>query len=56
MVQNLKFERAMELLAQPDIAINDIASRVGFSEIKLFSRAFRLRFGQSPSQYRQNLK
>ncbi|MFW6354609.1 MAG: substrate-binding domain-containing protein [Verrucomicrobiota bacterium] len=53
MVQNLKFEHALELLGQRDIPIGEIASLVGFPEPKAFSRAFRERFGQSPSEYRR---
>lgn len=55
MVQSLKFEHAIELLSQPDVAIGDIANRIGFPEPKAFSRAFHQRYGQSPSQYRARL-
>lgn len=55
MIQNLKFERALELLAQPDVPIGDIATRIGFPETKAFSRAFQQRYRVSPSVYRKNL-
>lgn len=55
MVQNLKFERALELLAHQDVPIKDIADRVGFLETKAFSRAFQKRFHRSPSAYRKGL-
>ena len=54
-VQNLKFERALQLLGQPEVSIGDIAARLGFSETKIFSRAFRERFGHSPRAFRTRL-
>jgi LacI family transcriptional regulator len=52
-VLSLKFARAQELLAQHEVFIGDIAERVGFRETKEFSRAFRQRFGLSPTAYRK---
>lgn len=54
-VQTLKFERALELLAQPDVPIGDIAERLGFREPKAFSRAFHQHHGCSPSGYRERI-
>ena len=42
-----------ELLAKPDIAIADIAERVGFTEPAALSRAFKKWSGITPAQYRE---
>lgn len=55
-VQNLKFEHALEMLGEPGVSIGDIALRIGYPETKAFSRAFHKRFGRSPSAYRADLE
>jgi AraC-like DNA-binding protein len=44
-----------ELLASPELAIADIASRAGFTEPAALSRAFKKWTGQTPAQYRDHL-
>lgn len=56
LVQNLKFERALELLTEPNVRIADIAERLGFRETKAFSRAFHEHFGRSPTAYRTSVR
>jgi AraC-like DNA-binding protein len=46
------FEIATSMLANNDISISEIASRLGYSEIASFSHAFAKRFGRSPRQAR----
>ncbi len=50
---DFKFELALDLLAQPDILVSDIAYRIGYPDTKSFSRAFRQRFKKSPSEHRR---
>ena len=46
-------ERAKELLLDPDIKIQDIAQRIGYTDNNYFSKAFRNYYGISPSVFRQ---
>jgi AraC-like DNA-binding protein len=45
-------ERARALLAEPDLAIDDVARSLGYSEPNSFRRAFRKWTGLSPGSYR----
>ena len=45
-------ERAKELLEQPDIKIMDIAERLGYADNHYFSKAFRIYYHVTPTQYR----
>lgn len=52
-VLQVRMERARELLLDPDIKIQDISQRVGYSDNNYFSKAFRTYYGISPSAFRQ---
>ncbi len=52
-IDKCRLERACTLLAQPDLTIDEIAVRLGFSAPSGFSRAFKDWTGSAPSQYRQ---
>ena len=45
---------AVRLRAQPDVPVLDVAIGVGFGSAEAFSRAFRVRFGCTPTVYRQS--
>ncbi len=49
----IRLGRAKDRLADGDAPIVEIALAVGFSEQSAFTRAFRRRFGESPSAYRR---
>jgi AraC-like DNA-binding protein len=52
-----RLKQAYQLLTNPSRAamrISDIAGEVGFSELSTFNRAFRRRFGDTPSAVRQS--
>ena len=51
---NLRIERAKELLLQK-ISIRDIATQVGFRDVKYFSEVFRKKTGKMPRDYRNSL-
>ena len=55
LVDNLRVEVAMELLANPDLKIIDIAHEVGFSDHGDFSRMFCRATGAPPSVVRRSL-
>ena len=48
-------EAAPRLLSQPELPILTIALDVGYGSIGPFNRAFRARFGMTPSEYRARL-
>lgn len=48
-----RLDRAEALLRQPGRRISDVAFEAGFESIPYFNRAFRRRFGCSPSDYRR---
>ncbi|MDJ0597045.1 MAG: helix-turn-helix transcriptional regulator, partial [Pleurocapsa sp. MO_226.B13] len=50
-----RIERAKELLRQSDLAIADVALRLGFSHQSHLSRHFKRLVGVTPKQFRQLL-
>ncbi|BDD09935.1 hypothetical protein FUAX_23670 [Fulvitalea axinellae] len=53
LIRNIRLEKAGEMLTVTALPVGEIANAVGFSDVKYFGRCFRKRFGQSPSEYRQ---
>ena len=51
-VTNLRLQHAIDLLTDTDLAIKEIAGRVGFNGSNYFCRAFRKHTGISPGEYR----
>ena len=49
-----RLERARTLLLHSEGSVGEIASEVGFSDPLYFSRAFRKRYGASPTEYRRS--
>jgi len=43
-------------LSLPSIPVSDVAERVGYCQASHFARAFRGRYGVSPSTYRAGLR
>ena len=50
---DIRFDTAIYYLDKPNLSIQQISDRVGFSEASAFVRAFKLWTGQSPDQYRK---
>lgn len=50
-----KMERAKQLLAQPDIKVQSIGERMGYSSPANFIRSFRKHFGMTPNEYRRTI-
>ncbi len=50
-----RMERAQHLLAHTRERISSVANAVGFTDEAYFTRRFRQRFGQSPSEYRKSV-
>jgi AraC-like DNA-binding protein len=54
-IRNKIIEKAKSLLADPQLSINIVASRLGFNYPNHFTRFFRNAIGMSPSEFRQGL-
>src|SRR5258708_32304072 len=44
---------AMRLVAQPRLTVTQVALSVGFGSTEAFARAFKTRFGSTPTEWRQ---
>ena len=51
----LRMNRALELLAKNELSVKEIAFACGFKDEKYFSRAFKKRYGHSPSRLKNNM-
>lgn len=51
-VINLRMEKAVELLQQSNISIQEIAFQTGYSNVSNFTNAFKRKFGQSPTSFK----
>lgn len=52
-VNQLRVEKARELLGEPSLRVGEIAELVGFSDVAHFSKTFKKITGLSPVEYRQ---
>ena len=52
-LNNLRIQKATELLADRSISLAEVAERVGFSDPLYFSKVFKMRMGKTPSEYRK---
>jgi AraC-like DNA-binding protein len=48
-------ERALLLLRSPELSLDEVADRVGYSDVANFTRAFRRWTGKTPASYRREL-
>ncbi|WP_165845393.1 helix-turn-helix transcriptional regulator [Streptacidiphilus pinicola] len=53
LADSVRRERALGMIAMPDLPVTVIAARLGFATPSAFTRAFRRWTGMSPSRYRQ---
>jgi AraC-like DNA-binding protein len=51
----LRFQRAMQLMADPSIKLESISEQCGFGSASAYSRAFRNKFGCSPTTWRTSV-
>lgn len=49
----LRIKRAMELLKQLDVSIEEICREIGYANVSYFNKMFKTRTGLTPGQYRQ---
>lgn len=55
-IQNLKLEKAEELLTQTDMTIAEITEKIGYDSPDYFTKSFKKYYGSTPSEYRLNGK
>ncbi len=53
-VRRLRLERAAQRLKSSDRAVTELAFEAGYESLEAFTRAFRARFGEPPSSFREN--
>jgi AraC-like DNA-binding protein/quercetin dioxygenase-like cupin family protein len=53
--RHFRIAKAAELLRQPELAVADVARKLGFGDIALFSRQFRQVTGTSPTGFRKQI-
>ena len=51
-LNNIRIEKAKEMLVHSDSSVEDIAVTLGFSNAYYFSNCFKKKIGESPSKYR----
>ena len=51
-IDQLRFQRAMQLMSDPTMKLESISERCGFGSASAFSRAFKTKFGSSPQFWR----
>ena len=49
-------DTACDMLRDPDLKITDIAFHLHYDSLSYFLRAFKKRFGMTPTEYRAQLK
>lgn len=54
-LENLRMERAYELLADPTLTVNQVADLVGYNSAQSFRRAFKRAKGINPKEVRKNV-
>jgi AraC-like DNA-binding protein len=52
-MNQIRLEKAKELVLLPGSLISEVAEQAGFAELCYFSKAFKKKYGQSPQSYRK---
>ena len=55
-IQELRINNARDLLQYSNLSINEIADRVGFSDMSYFAKIFRKYLSVSPKEYRATVR
>lgn len=55
-INEVRIKRALELIRNRDVRINEIASRIGFESSSYFTMFFKKRMGVTPNEYRASLQ
>ena len=52
--KEVRFELATQYLRETNKSLSNVSELIGFAELSIFSRTFKNRFGESPTQWRKN--
>jgi AraC-like DNA-binding protein len=55
LLDSMRAQLAREYLADPEMNVQAIATRLGFADVRAFQRRFRVWTGTTPSDYRSRL-
>jgi AraC-like DNA-binding protein len=55
-IDNYRMSAACGILKQSSLSMSEVAEKAGYSDLAAFSKAFKLRMGISPKQYREKYK
>ena len=53
LLQNMRLQRAKQLISQKKLRISEVAYMTGFTNPKYFSNCFKQKYGMSPSEYKE---
>ena len=53
---NIRMERAKKLLVSTDLPIAEVAEKSGYTDYRVFTKAFKKAEGATPSQYRRDFE
>ena len=54
LIRNIRLKRAAFLLTKKNLQISDVVYTVGFSNLSHFSKSFKLVYGVSPKEFKEN--
>ena len=52
-IKDFRLDKAMQMLKSQEIQVNEVSSKIGYSNVKYFSTIFKAKYGISPSQVNQ---
>ena len=55
-IRTVRLKKAIQIMTHEDIAMNEVADRIGLQSGSNFSRVFKKEYGKSPLQFMQSLK
>jgi len=55
-IRTIRLKKAIQIMTHEDVAMNEVADRIGLQSNSNFSRAFKKEYGKSPLQFMQALK
>ena len=55
-IRTVRLKKAIYIMTHEDIAMSEVADRIGMQSVSNFSRAFKKEYGKSPMQFMQSLK
>ncbi|OOQ59757.1 hybrid sensor histidine kinase/response regulator transcription factor [Mucilaginibacter pedocola] len=55
-IRTIRLKKAIQIMTHEDVAMNEVADRIGLQSNSNFSRAFKKEYGKSPLQFMRSLK